>query len=44
MKPDMAEAELLAAAPHLLLPIRPQRQWGMTAADRVLPEMRQSPG
>src|SRR5687768_17717736 len=37
MKPDVLESELVVTAPQLRLPVRTQRQRGVTAANRMLP-------
>ena len=42
VKAHMAESKLVVRAPHLRLPVRPQRQRRMAAADGMFPEMRQA--
>src|SRR6266567_2888815 len=41
MKAHITEAQLVMAAPQLVLPIRAQRNCGVIAPDRVFPEVRE---
>jgi hypothetical protein len=40
MKPDVPKAQVSVTLPELGLPVRPKRQKGVAAANRVLPAMR----
>jgi hypothetical protein len=47
VEPDVPKAQIFVTLPQLGLPVGPKRQSGVTAANRVLPAMRErgpSPG